>query len=343
MRKSIFLGFIAFATLTMTGCSNDESIEALPQENAINFGTYLGRDAQTRAAEVTTATLPTDGFGVFAWLHQANPQPATFNANFMKNVEVSTAQWTYSPLKYWPNDTNNQLDFVAYAPHSNGSENNISFADGQLDAGKLTFTVNDAVASQTDLVVATPQTNMTYNSTNLDANKKVPLTFSHLLSRITFYAKTADNYPGVTITINKLTMTGSFSKSGTVDLTATTPAITAATATSDVSYVLEEGNGKNFSGLLSTDLKALNTEYRNYLMIIPTNAHNATLKVEYTVAYNDGSTSVSNVFTTDVSQAFEAGKAYKFSLSVGLKTIEFTASVTTWGNENDIAVSPTVQ
>ena len=48
MKQNYFMGLIAYAALTMTGCSNDE-INAPQQSqgnNAIEFSTYLGRNAQ---------------------------------------------------------------------------------------------------------------------------------------------------------------------------------------------------------------------------------------------------------------------------------------------------------
>jgi hypothetical protein len=46
----------------MTSCSNDENMVSIPQGNAIEFGTYVGRDAQTRAHSVETlAKLAEDG------------------------------------------------------------------------------------------------------------------------------------------------------------------------------------------------------------------------------------------------------------------------------------------
>lgn len=48
MKQNYFIGLIACAALTMTGCSNDEI--NVPQQsqgnNAIEFSTYLGRNAQ---------------------------------------------------------------------------------------------------------------------------------------------------------------------------------------------------------------------------------------------------------------------------------------------------------
>ena len=43
MKKSYLFGMFALAAMTMVGCSNDEVVENFSQDNAIEFGTYVGR------------------------------------------------------------------------------------------------------------------------------------------------------------------------------------------------------------------------------------------------------------------------------------------------------------
>ena len=69
MKKSNLFLVLLTAIIVMS-CSKDETTMSIPQEsNAIEFGTYVGRDAQTRALSVETpALLATGGgFGVFAY------------------------------------------------------------------------------------------------------------------------------------------------------------------------------------------------------------------------------------------------------------------------------------
>jgi len=47
MKKNLF-GWLAMATMLVgTGCSSDEVVNDYSPENAIQFGTYVGRDAQS--------------------------------------------------------------------------------------------------------------------------------------------------------------------------------------------------------------------------------------------------------------------------------------------------------
>ncbi|MBR2628928.1 MAG: fimbrillin family protein, partial [Alistipes sp.] len=169
MKKNLFLGLIALTALTVTGCSKDDVVSESPSINrAIEFGTYVGRDAQSRAHSIVdVATLATDGgFGVFAYYtddaHYNGTAGSGSMLNFMNNQKVTSTDsgvtWTYSPIKYWPNETNDRLTFFAYAPYddADGTNNtngydNIEFTVTQGDP-IINFAVNGTVKSQQDLV-----------------------------------------------------------------------------------------------------------------------------------------------------------------------------------------------
>lgn len=172
MKKHLFIA--AAAVLALASCTTsdeffDPAQETAQQElndNAIAFGTYMGNQVMTRAGyegSINTDVLKDNskakGFGVFAYYtgtktyNDVNGKSATLKPNFMWNQQVSwktghsgeigavgDAKWTYSPLKYWPNevkatdvddqdkDANNKpattpyanggmLSFFAYAPY----------------------------------------------------------------------------------------------------------------------------------------------------------------------------------------------------------------------------------
>lgn len=138
MKKSLF--FIAAAALALTACTNDDDALQTGQvqnsNRAVAFDTYTA--GTTRAGDptgvMTTDKLKTagKGFGVYAYYHNDD---ATYGGSqrpdFMFNEHVSwSGGWTYSPLKYWPNETENdsqtdpatsakldRLSFFAYAPY----------------------------------------------------------------------------------------------------------------------------------------------------------------------------------------------------------------------------------
>ena len=159
MKKSLF--FVAAASaLMLTACSSENDVvQNAPQtqENvakALDFDVYMP-EAVTRAGlpegVMTTDKLktPGKGFGVFAFYHDAATYPAnntSLKPNFMFNEQIHWASgWTYSPLKYWPNETIqdsqssnattpgtytdaenytcDRLSFFAYAPYVNLTTN----------------------------------------------------------------------------------------------------------------------------------------------------------------------------------------------------------------------------
>lgn len=138
MKKNLF--FVAAAALALTACSSDnEATQSAPQlqsgPQAVAFDTYVPEVTRAGDAGVqTTSTLQASGkgFGVFAVQSDNTVYAKTQTTNFMWNEHVTYASpgWTYSPLKYWPNETDNdsqsanaesnhidRLSFFAYAPY----------------------------------------------------------------------------------------------------------------------------------------------------------------------------------------------------------------------------------
>lgn len=155
MKKYFYLA--AVSAMMLTACSSDKDVlEPTPkpstptvvaQQQAVAFDTYLaGTTASTRAGDpegvMTTDKLKTanKGFGVFAYYADGGSPYATgLTPNFMYNEQIHWKDgWTYSPLKYWPNETKkdasgatdsqstpatatelDKLSFFAYAPYVN--------------------------------------------------------------------------------------------------------------------------------------------------------------------------------------------------------------------------------
>ena len=86
---------------------------------AIGFSPTV--EAQTRAADFTKDNLTS--MGVFAYLTQGTDFGTSSTPNFMYNQKVektagSGGSWIYTPVKFWPANSNDKLSFFAYAPHS---------------------------------------------------------------------------------------------------------------------------------------------------------------------------------------------------------------------------------
>lgn len=162
MKKTYYLALAAIAGMTMlTGCSDDNlpGVDQPGEEKAsdiVTFSASTGIGKQSRAAQgstsaMTTETLKTSGFGVFAYFTGDDNYAGTRDnksqkPNFMYNQKVdwgnyltgtsATVGWKYEPVKYWPNgnakaddqdnhgfnapaagEPNGKVSFFAYAPY----------------------------------------------------------------------------------------------------------------------------------------------------------------------------------------------------------------------------------
>ncbi len=171
-QKKYFI--LAAAALLMAACSeNDVAEKQSPQVTGegdpVNFSAYMNRST-TRAGQMgtlTTATLQsgseeskdeTGGFGVFGYytndeLYSQNSKPEFF---YNQKVYYNAGSWTYSPIKYWPNEfgssaesqAEDRLTFFAYAPYvpvdvSTGiAKTTGSPAEDKLETGIISVTRN---------------------------------------------------------------------------------------------------------------------------------------------------------------------------------------------------------
>ncbi|MDB0712397.1 fimbrillin family protein [Bacteroides xylanisolvens] len=170
-------------------------------DRSIGFSTTV-EDTQTRSGALATGNLLS--MGIFAYYTGSNDWTISKKPNFMYNQEVkrsnASSPWTYSPVKYWPNNPGDKLTFFAYAPYvKEVSGSNPSFRP-VTDAGYPTFNYTVPVKDndQTDLLVSIPPLmNQTYGTNN----GKVSLHMSHALTRVSVYLKSGDNVQGKQVTV----------------------------------------------------------------------------------------------------------------------------------------------
>lgn len=341
--KKLFLGLLAAAAVTFTACQKDEVINEVPQDQPIEFGTYVGRDAQTKASEQTESTLQGVGFGVYAYYTDTEDYTQNSLLNFLwdEHVTYSASQWGYTNTKYWPSVTGKKFTFIAYAPANN---NNITEKPSKLDLDpykgdpKFTFTVNGTVTEQTDLLYASIE-----NYTTIENNGVQNFTFNHALSRIGFSAKPANENDKISIT--GISIKGRFTKNAKFNVRSgvfTTPI----NNSEEITYTPIVKNDE-ISGSSPVSI----TENGNYIMIIPTekfkeanpgsptNPDNITITVNYTIQIADNNIKdgyAAAVPKTEIGTidhiVFEKGKAYNIVLTVSPSDpIKFgVESVTNW-------------
>ena len=159
MKQNLFFGSLAMLAI-MAGCTSNEydsNRRAAEEKVPLTFSSYLGKTATTRAGATgvqTTSTLATNGFGLFAYYSDSSYGTSS-TPNFMYNTKVTGTptdapiSWTYSPLRYWPNETgtdNNgatsegtdHLTFFAYAPYVEATATTGAVTDNTVGITALT-------------------------------------------------------------------------------------------------------------------------------------------------------------------------------------------------------------
>lgn len=188
-----------------TGVDTPEG-EAVP----VRFSTYIAQSATTRAATqplsniTDIASLRAAGFGVFGYYDDNKRyDSSTDTPNFMYNQQVTwiTDRWTYSPLKYWPNETGtdesdgrtDHLSFFAYAPYLKGDPRlNFSANDAKGDP-TVTYTTPNDLGQCLDVLYATkPDGTSPYTDlTKQNVGDSVTFSFHHTMSRLNFNVRAA--------------------------------------------------------------------------------------------------------------------------------------------------------
>ena len=156
---------------------------------------------QSRA---TTADLA--NFGVYAYIKD-NAEPPTINQFMMDQlVKKDGTEWTYSPIKYWPNN-DYKLNFFGYSPHISAAGDvklNINKgADGSTPT--IDYIVPTETAKQLDLLAASHD----YISKNERIEDAVPLNFRHLLSEVKFRKGDLSGANITALAISEIKSTGS--------------------------------------------------------------------------------------------------------------------------------------
>ena len=369
MKKNL-LGWLAMATMLVgTGCSTDEVVNDYSPENAIEFGTYVGRDASSRVTGPTTTDNIAD-FGVFAYYTKGGSLVTpTTKPNFMNNQDVnkSGSAWEYSPVKYWPNNGDDKVTFFAYSPHGSNIMTD-------ADATEYPYF---SISDDTDFLWAQP-----VEASKKNINTPVSFTFQHVMSRIGFsveamvdwvntdadgdkenddsHASTIGSATEIVITkvtfasnaSNGLANAGTvkWTKSGSVYSYSVTPGEKAAfehelATTQFIQPLFTSDINGTTKGRKVTTTKSFLNNTNSYLMLVPQTG-TVTVTVEYSVITKDtnlpnGYSQVDNTSTTELNDfTFVSGKAYNFCLHIGLASVQLSATVSEWdGSPTDVVVN----
>ena len=191
-------------TTTPTSISASEG--SLPMTFDAALWTAFGTLTRTPANEMNNDLLQTKGFGVMACytgLHGYSDSNVRPDFIYNQHVTYDNGEWTYTPVKYWPNgegevdgntgSNKHYVSFLAYAPYSNDqspdpANNPADYCiptfskQGEIGNPWLTYRLHTDVANQVDLLYAAhTNTNPILDWTKPEINTKVKFEFHHAL------------------------------------------------------------------------------------------------------------------------------------------------------------------
>lgn len=353
VRRNIWILALAAALTALLAGACSKAIGPNTEDEDDGW-TNVGGDTPVRFSSslvntpATKGTLPANStFGVFAYYTKTSNwgNGNNFTPDFMYNEDIAFdgTSYTYDPIKYWPNNTNDKITFWAYYPYSASAvlykANNPStvYTNATKNLPDIRFTVTDG---QTDFMIS----NVASNKTKPALDTPVELTFNHALSRISFYVKKVDTAVPEKYTVklksvrlDGIYLTATHKNSGTVGWANWTgprgtvspfaPADPSAYVTLATSYPAA-GSPQAVSIVLPQDLSY---EY-------------AMLHVEYTIDFEGllhTRTMISNIPLSsvfeDASALWQKGKEYRVNISITPDDpIEFSVTWSNWGTVHNI-------
>lgn len=344
--KKIYLFAAIAAALVSCSSSEDETVNNLPESDAISFDSYV--NDQTRALE-KSVFAEGDQLLINAFQSEETTVDKEFVANFMQNelLTRSATGWDYSNIKFWPKNSTDRISFVAVHP----------VVDPYIGDGKLAynFSVNDNPASQEEFLwsTITDAYRDDRNGTHQNGVQEDPATtpinnvvfnFRHGLSKIVFNAKTAVYYPGTTITITDIVVNNLYG-SGVYN----------------IPYSLTKGTwevtgdqNKNYTILTGGTTAVVDTYTRilgSSLLLIPQTLSTddkapSTVTIKYTVKYTNPSAIVNEERTFNLAtvglkdgNTWEQDKVYNYNFNIALDMITFDATISSWSDSANSSMS----
>ncbi len=311
--------------------------EAVSWQNPMSFSTYTGRST-TKAGDsfVTSAQLPAGkAFTVYAY---NTGSAAAFDAAslasydiYMNGVAVTYTggdasnpdKYTYSPLRYWPQDGDaNHLAFFAYYPSEGAGISGDGFGD-------FTFTVQAAAADQVDFMLSDVVPGQTYAS-NAGV---VPMVFHHTLSQIRFKGIT-DAPAGATVKITAVELKDIISEGIlAADATAMASIWVPSTTLSDFSIAVGDIALPSTAVDASAEAVAIAEDDQALLMLPQSLSDEAKLNVTYSITTTSPARTITQTQVIDLKDAIAAwtmNQQIVYTLNIGLHPIEISASLADW-------------
>ena len=338
MKTNLFIA--ALSLVVLAGCSSEDEIDTLvsKSDNAITFGTYVGK--QTKAIE-KSAFAENDQFGVFAFYTKAEGYNNTKDTpNFMYEQSIKKgageAEWTYSPVKYWPNTNGEQITFFAYYPAGKTgmtfqtTETSTAYSNSSKGFPDIKFEVQDKADEQVDFMYST-----LVNQTKPETNAAIKFSFAHALSKVNIKAQMKETLNSETTVNIKSIALNNIYNTNTLKYTGSTPSWGWDTASNGQKYEITPTN----ISLASDGTTAI--DITSFLMVPQTLSTEDGKKASITITYDvvttdtslpEGSSTITNTITTDITSTTEwkMNQQYVYTIQIFLTDVSVSTEVSGW-------------
>jgi hypothetical protein len=297
-------------------CSSSEepvtTVTTASQQRAIAIGdAYTAQP--TRSSAVYSVEQGIDAgqsIGVYAYYHDNTTWSAAAVPNFMWNQQATCLEkggnFSYSPLKYWPNESEDKLSFMAYFPYTDVNAVNPESAESPAktgltplmansDAGmpSFRFTVKESADDQVDFLLSELLPNLPNGTSavspgnpddrsTLTVTDRVRFLFHHMTSKVEFRIVAATEVRAdIAHFLLKSLSVSNLYKDGKLTSTYNT-------STGETAYAWSEQSAKHgTSPAYSFPLKTMT----GYLMMPQTLSNDVKLSISYDVTFkSDGTT-----------------------------------------------------
>lgn len=206
MKKSQL--FLAAAAVILAACSSNDTFKEVNEDVAIGFNNYV---AKATKGEITTSSITSYHFGVYGYKEETSPTTRTVTLFNNEDVRYSSDDWTHDNIRYWDKNATGAYYFYAYVPRL---ESGVSFTKVATSGTQTGFTyplnqifADAEVTATKDLCVAaveaTDYNHCYIGNTQTVSDGHVSFTFDHVLSKLSFNVKKADDL-SATVTLNAL-------------------------------------------------------------------------------------------------------------------------------------------
>lgn len=302
--------------ICLMACSNEEPVTTTMTTGG-SMRPIAFRDAYTAQPTRSSAAYSVEqgidagqSIGVYAYYHDNTTWSAAAVPNFMWNQQATCQEkgsnFTYSPLKYWPNESEDKLSFMAYFPYTDVDAADPESAESPTktgltplmansDAGlpSFRFTVKESADDQVDFLLSELLPNLPNGTSavspgnpddrsTLTVTDRVRFLFHHMTSKVEFRIVAATEVrKDIAHFLLKSLSVSNLYKDGKL-----TPAYN--TSTGETSYAWSEQSAKHGTSPAYTfPLKTLT----GYLMMPQTLSNDVKLSISYDVTFkSDGTT-----------------------------------------------------